>query len=458
MKNLKFCMKMFAVVAIAMMFGCSDIDQPVESEIDVVSKKLPLLTQEESIALAVQRKGTYFISENEAIEKFQRFLAFNGQKGTKTKSATDGDIRVLSTSLKRNAKTGDVMYYEVVFESEKGTGFSLISADERIQEVLCYSEVGAISDTSFNKSLKFCLELVDFYVENQTKEELDVETLALSANEKILASSDDNNSRLKRVIPPLDPNNPCCGWYLKSYYTITSTDLREKLVPGGWHQDAPFNNLLPYVSGITTSNGRALVGCGMIAVSQVMAYHKKNYTNKIKTSDWPAMIANPAASTLLQGLMLDLFNAMKTSYGTSGTSSNNITAAAFLDSNGFTTNHTFGVPNPASSYSFANVWNALQWGPTLIRGTRSGNVGHMWVIDGAKQVNYQTIEVWEYEHNGNILQIPHTTYHGCHKTVRFDWGWGIPSDNTWFNDGVFLMPSSQNNYNSNVQVFDYIKP
>ena len=67
------------------------------------------------------------------------------------------------------------MYYEFVLESDKGTGFSIVSADERIPEMLCYSEVGAISDTSFNKSLKFCLELLDLYVEDQTKDELAIE-------------------------------------------------------------------------------------------------------------------------------------------------------------------------------------------------------------------------------------------------------------------------------------------
>ncbi|MDR0749711.1 MAG: hypothetical protein LBF62_09085 [Tannerellaceae bacterium] len=39
------------------------------------------------------------------------------------------------------------------FESDKGTGFSILPAGERTDDILCYSEAGAISDTTFNKSL-----------------------------------------------------------------------------------------------------------------------------------------------------------------------------------------------------------------------------------------------------------------------------------------------------------------
>ena len=206
MKNNRLNLFIFIVgFATVMMFSCSKTDELSENEMGTgisVSEVLPSLTKSEVIALAVQKKGTYAISESEALGLLERFTASDG---------IESAVNVKSSVLKKNAKTGKDMYYEFVFESDKGNGFSIISADERVPELLCYSEVGSISDTSFNKSMKFCFELMDIYVEEQTKEELDIEALALSAKEKQdLLFKMKNQSTLKRGIDPpvFDPNDP----------------------------------------------------------------------------------------------------------------------------------------------------------------------------------------------------------------------------------------------------------
>ena len=67
-----------------------------------------LLTKAESVSLAVQQKGTYKVSQSEAIERFNRF-AVSADK--------DVFIRVQSITLKKSPTTGKDIYYEVIFES-----------------------------------------------------------------------------------------------------------------------------------------------------------------------------------------------------------------------------------------------------------------------------------------------------------------------------------------------------
>jgi len=230
-------------------------------------------------------------------------------------------------------------------------GFSLISADERIPEVLCYSEYGTISDTLYDKSLKFCIELVEQYVEAQTSEDLDIDALTLSAAGKI-----SKNIKAIQNGDPSDIDTSIAEWTEEAYVE------KLKSVPNGWHQGHPYNELLPFVVDMPSGyGGRAAVGCAMIAVSQIMTYHKKSFNNYISTAMWPSMITNHLTSPYLKSLMSDLFYDLKISYDNTGTESNSTKVRAFLNNNGYTA-------GAMSTYSFAGVWTALNDGPTYIEG------------------------------------------------------------------------------------------
>ena len=49
-----------------------------------------------------------------------------------------------------------------------------------------------------------------------------------------------------------------------------------------WAQSYPYNDKLPYISG---TYQKAYAGCTLIAMIQIMAYHKKPYQN-VTTADW----------------------------------------------------------------------------------------------------------------------------------------------------------------------------
>ena len=173
-------------VTLIIMTGCSQSEDLIDAGAQALNAatnndKELVLTASEQIALSVKQKGSYNISEKEAKKNFESYAkTIHKEKAVKVKAL----------SLKKNKKNGRNLYYEVIFENDKReTGFSLLSADERVDKLLCYSENGSISDTSFNKSLKYCLELVELYVEEQTQKELDIESLASSANQKIKAAN-----------------------------------------------------------------------------------------------------------------------------------------------------------------------------------------------------------------------------------------------------------------------------
>jgi hypothetical protein len=450
MKKHRFYLSTFVALGImaTLTFSCSETEQFMENETPISiknetenSKSDPVLTKAETIALTVQTKGTYEISESEALQNLGHFQA-------SVSDNNENSIRTKSVVLKKNQKTGKNMYYEVVFESDRGTGFSILSADERTDDVLCYSEIGAIADTSFNKSLKYCLELVDIYVEEQTKEELDIEALALSAKEK--SQMMDTSMIITKSLPPFDPNDPNSPWYWGRTSITTTVSERLKQIPGGWHQGYPFNALLPLID---VDNGiRAYAGCVIIAVTQIMSYHKKPFRDYITTAMWTTILNNINTSVELRNLIRDAFYDMAISYDASGTGSTMTKARSFLNRNGYTT-------GSKASYSYTNVWNALNDGPTYIEGDRqadTGKVGHAWVVDGARTTTKTSSEIYYCDYNGRIYEIVASSYSITYKEVRYDWGHGNPKTNTWFNDNVFLM-NPDRNYNRNVSIISYIR-
>lgn len=428
-------------VTLIIMTRCSQSEDLIDAGAQALNAatnndKELVLTASEQIALSVKQKGSYNISEKEAKKNFESYAkTIHKEKAVKVKAL----------SLKKNKKNGRNLYYEVIFENDKGTGFSLLSADERVDKLLCYSENGSISDTSFNKSLKYCLELVELYVEEQTQKELDIESLASSANQKIKAAN--KGKVITKALPPFDPDDPNSPWSYDRTDVKNEVTERIKLVPGGWHQESPFNDLLPLLPPDYTD--RAYVGCGMIAVSQIMAYHKKPYSNYITAAMWPTMIDNRYTSVELKRLMLDLFNTMNTGYDGHGTSSTISKARDFLNNNGYTA-------GSAQDYTFDRAWSALSYGPTYVMGIKADDEGHAWVIDGVRITKTTSTDIYTITYNGKVFEASGNSSITSFRTVRYDWEGRTLSDNGWFTSGIFEKPSTGSNYNRNNKIISYI--
>ena len=187
----------------------------------------------------------------------------------------------------------------------------------------------------------------------------------------------------------------------------------------------------------------------MIAVSQIMAYHKKPYSNYITAAMWPTMIDNRYTSVELKRLMLDLFNTMNTGYDASGSSSTISKARDFLNNNGYTA-------GSAQDYTFDRVWNALSYGPTYVMGIRADDEGHAWVIDGVRITRTTSTDIYTITYNGKVFEASGNSSITSFRTVRYDWGGRTLSDNGWFTSGIFEKPSTGSNYNRNNKIISYI--
>lgn len=442
MKTTKTLLNTIIISAtLIIMTGCSQSEDLIDagaqaSNTATNNDKELVLTASEQIALSVKQKGSYDISEKEAKKNFESYAkTIHKEKAVKVKAL----------SLKKNKKNGKNLYYEVIFENDKGTGFSLLSADERVDKLLCYSENGSISDTSFNKSLKYCLELVDLYVEEQTQNELDIEGLAASANQKKQATN--RGKIITKALPLFDPDDPNSPWSYDRTDVKNEVTERIKQVHAGWHQGSPFNDLLPLLPPNYTQ--RAYTGCAMVAVSQIMAYHQKPYSNYITAAMWPTMINNRYTSVELKRLMLDLFNTMNIGYDENGTNSTISKARDFLNNNGYTAGST-------QDYTFDRAWNALNYGPTMISGTNANGKGHGWIIDGVRNTRTTSTDIYTITYNGRVFEASSTSSITSFQTVRYDWGGNSPSDNTWFNSGIFTPSSDTSPYNQNVRMISYV--
>ena len=301
--------------------------------------------------------------------------------------------------------------------------------------MLCYTEVGAISDTSFNKSFQFCLNLVDLYVEEKTKEEYDIEVLASLAKEKLATNAQKLFINKGIDPPPFDPNT----WtYVETFYEEIE-DSWLKTIPGGWHQQAPYNDSLPLMPGVPPANdGRAWVGCAMIAVTQIMSFHKKAFCDYIIPSDWNAMISDATTSAKLKRLMKDAFNDMKFD-DPFGRPDANGTASDFNKSKDFFTNNGFTVGPEYNTYSFEKIFSALYNGPALLSASEAIiNKGHQWVVDGVKTITWSWTELWTIWYINTLFEFKTPVSNGISKYVRYDWGWGS-GYHSWFADGVFTV-------------------
>ena len=277
--------------------------------------------------------------------------------------------------------------------------------------------------------------MVDLYVEEQTKEELDIDALTLSAKEKLDLSTQELIATKGIDPPPFDPN---IWTYMGLYYGET-VDSWIKPVPGDWHQQAPYNDSLPLVSGVPpANNGRAFVGCAMIAVTQIMSFHKKAFRDYITTLEWNSMIANSTTSTKLKRLMKDTFYDLKIEdrYNwpdSTGTPSDFGKARTFLRNNGYTVDD-----NGSGTYSFARVSSVLNYDPAYVSGESTTHAGHGWVVDGVKTVTWNWYEFWTITHINTLFEHKVPVSNGIFKYVQYYWGWGS-GYHTWFADGVFAV-------------------
>ena len=287
-------------------------------------------------------------------------------------------------------------FYVVNFNDE---GFVIVAGDDRVQPILAFSDEGAFVTENMPDHIRFFLggytEEIQYLVDNQQQ----VDKTILQQWETLLSDTSPAQKDRDVVVGPLLGNV-------------------------SWHQTRYYNDLCPVdTTGNPAYGGHAAVGCGAIAMGQLMRYwqfpENGSGSHSYNSNNYGPLYANFGATTYLYENMPDQLNA------TYHPDSCVLAVATLLYHCGVAVNMNYG---PAASVSNSNrivsafstyfrypstvqyiergslplaTWlNYLKGeldesAPFMYGG--SGNYGgHVWICDGYQDDNY----------------------------FHFNWGWG----------------------------------
>jgi len=302
-----------------------------------------------------------------------------------------------------------------IINYEKG-GFVIISADNRVEPILAYSE-----DNEFPLDAEyFPSGLVGWLYD--TKEKIETVRVANETqSEEVAMVWDDCYVRSLMRLPNCPDDGPGGGGCENTYVT------KGPLLSTTWGQGCGYNGALPTESDLGCDSGdlscsHAFTGCVATAMGQVMNYHSSP-----SSYNWSSMTQ---WSSNIETLMEDIGDAVDMDYDCdgSGADTEDDVAPAFTNDFGYTS-ATY------ANYSHSTVKSQINYSrPVILRGGREGgwwifNIyrdGHAWVCDG-----YQSSYYCE----------TGTSYLRLHM----NWGWS-GSFNGWF---------SFNNFNPGGFDFNY---
>lgn len=362
------------------------------------------LSEQDALLLAQSLSGE-FEQSGESVEEILR------KKGGKLQKKVRGQ-KVYKDKKGKNA------FY--VFGYEKEQGFSIVSADKRLQPVLAYSDSGSISLDSSNPGLEKYLSNMNYYISE----------LRYSPDAFSKGRSKAMNTKQQEGFREANPNVIADGWYGKQDANTRLGDciysgyieIIGPLIGTRWSQLCPHNEFNPWKDNACR---RAPAGCGPVAVSQLLYYYRKNLRplsyngqyidfNKMSKSvvrnydydketwyDMPAPDISRLSRLVGNKIVLD--------WGKDYTMSAPSRIPDFLKSLGFST-------------SYKSDWHHS----TVKREIRAGRP----VIVKAADPNS-----WEFfiSFNQHIWLIEGYQYRPCSNTeyYRFNWGWR-GRDNGWY--------------------------
>lgn len=295
---------------------------------------------------------------------------------------------VATTTFKKKLSRAGSQIAAPYYAFNADNGFVVVSGDDSLTELVCYSDHGSIDPENLPAPLK---ELLDDYA-------------------TYVKALQNGSAKAVRTTTSTDP-----------------TVIVSPMVTTKWNQDAPYNNMVPT---------DCATGCAATALAQVLNYHKwpdtgvgtNTYTDRTygtmtmdfskSTYDWDNMIDEyvdgqytEAQGNAVAKLMLDCGMAINMQYG----STSSATLGGYLNCTKFLKYDVqlYNRDDRSTADNIALVTEELNNGRPFIIGAQSLGGGHAFVADG-------------YDSN-NFLHI--------------NWGWGGLSD-AYFNLN-YLDPDNQ---------------
>ncbi len=322
---------------------------------------------------ATPQEVSYRVSVKDALRSADDILNA-GDRATRSveRKVKSTELYVAKPATRSNDGV-EVSFYLINYEDN--AGYALVSTDKRATPVYMYADEGNITTAAFEEVPPMAIFMEE----------------AIANYEIEVASSG--------IDGPIDigiPGTGTIGDYTDFVDGIlchididTLTVTKAPLCQTRWSQDYPYNYLC---------NQRP-VGCGPVAIAQVMAYyrHPEQLSNSTLAYDWDMMLSQPYFSSIGDEGAFDTAIFLRAVGDAAGAdySNNNIdpesdpgtgvhpsVLAPTLSSFGYTTN---GLTN---FYSWEVESEIDSNRPVLAVGYNFDDIGHAWIIDGYTRYEY----------------------------------------------------------------------
>lgn len=371
--------------------GCTNIDLSDSSLVAKTDPKSNLNEYENAIA-TTKHFATQGLDVN---TKAPVYLDIKDVQTKKVKVNFSSLITTKSTStLVDLPDTTSINIYTVTFEKNGQEGFSIVTGDERLQQVYAYTECGNLSDTIYNKGLAATLSQIPFIVQNDL-----LQTYA------------------PRMTTPVDEEvNLNVGPLLKTK----------------WDQRYPYNLMCPIVQ---PCGQRAPTGCTATAIAQVIAFLDVPRSRYQGTFNYAAINSSSSIpygyENMVAKLMKFIGDKVGMNYGCDG-------SGAFPK--GFrSTLDLWGIKYTYEENANVNITTLVsdinRGYPHISSGhQKTGEKGtHTWVWDGVRGKFHYTSNG-----RGTINYTPMgTVLFSC------NWGWSGKADG-WYAQSLMEHPTNQN--------------
>ncbi len=312
-----------------------------------------------------EQMDSYRVSVDEALRSAETILRA-GDRDTRSaaRRVKSTELYVAKPATRSNENT-EVSFYLINYEDN--AGYALVSTDERTTPVYMYAEDGNITTEDLQKDGPLKI-LMDEGIANYEAE---------------ITNYDEP---VDIYFPPgIDGHMGFVDGIL-CYIDIDSVYVNKgPYCPVKWFQDEPYNHYCNLNK----------VGCGPLAMGQIMSFHKHPASYNGYTFDWDSMTENQSFSSIYIDGALDVARLLSEigqafpdiQYGVSlTTTSTESTKNVFAE---------FGYScGDLEIYSASRIFEEIDENrPVWIRGDNNSSVGHAWIIDGyiirSKTIEYR---------------------------------------------------------------------
>ncbi len=448
------------VISIAILSACTK-NELIQSKDTNEQTTLNLTTEEIDRIPLLSRNHS--IDDSKIKEEAQKIIdLLNATEVTLKSSSTARSIdhqKVITVKgSKLRSSSDSISNIDIhVFNFGDDAGYAILSGDDRLPAVLCYSGAGDIKDTIDNPGLQVFLSRIPEFVEKSIEQLEEKKDSIYERLEQKIESSGDVSLRSSFLN---------ISFQYGDWETVSTV---APLISVNWGQRYPFNTSLNRIDGSLPP-----AGCVATAVAQILSFHKRP-----TKYDWNSFVKMPyswnwysASESQIKSIgelfkTLGMPSNLDMSYSLEGSGAYSSNVPRTFSNFGYTTGSLQDYNYSAASLSIGRgrpvyiSGSAIETKKTsgwwiFTTTTTSYSEGHAWVIDGLRSVKRPRTVLL----NGKVIGQS-TEYSDM---VHCNFGWNGSSNGYYFS-GVFdtnntpvLKSGTSGYYQYKLQIIPDIKP